>query len=87
MKVSLPEEGDSEPGMGHAPLAFLEALLRAFEGRNRAENEQCSSHFQIRQKTRPATSHTYDVPGKYQVLVKVVDILGNDTNKLLEVKI
>lgn len=32
-------------------------------------------------------SHTYEEPGKYQVLVKVVDIFGNDTNKLLEVKI
>lgn len=31
--------------------------------------------------------HTYEKPGKYQVLVKVVDIFGNDTNKLLEIKI
>ena len=30
-------------------------------------------------------SHTYEEPGKYQVLVKVVDIFGNDTNKLLPV--
>jgi len=30
-------------------------------------------------------SHTYEEPGKYQVLVKVVDIFGNDTNKLIEV--
>jgi DNA modification methylase len=27
----------------------------------------------------------YDKPGKYQVLVKVVDIFGNDTNNLIEV--
>jgi DNA modification methylase len=32
-------------------------------------------------------SHPYEKAGKYQVLVKVVDIFGNDTNKLLEVKI
>jgi len=32
-------------------------------------------------------SHTYEKVGRYQVLVKVVDIFGNDTNKLLEVKI
>ncbi|MCK4416626.1 MAG: site-specific DNA-methyltransferase, partial [Candidatus Latescibacteria bacterium] len=32
-------------------------------------------------------SHTYEKAGKYQVLVKVVDIFGNDTNKLLEVKV
>jgi DNA modification methylase len=29
--------------------------------------------------------HTFDKPGNYQVLVKVVDIFGNDTNKLIEV--
>jgi hypothetical protein len=33
------------------------------------------------------SSHTYEQTGKYQVLVKVVDIFGNDTNKLLEAKI
>jgi adenine-specific DNA-methyltransferase len=32
-------------------------------------------------------SHTYEKAGKYQVLVKVVDIFGNDTNKLLEIKV
>ncbi|MFQ5902913.1 MAG: site-specific DNA-methyltransferase [Candidatus Binatia bacterium] len=32
-------------------------------------------------------SHTYEEPGKYQVLVKVVDIFGNDTNKLIEVEV
>lgn len=29
--------------------------------------------------------HTYDEPGSYQVMVKVIDIFGNDTTKLLEV--
>lgn len=31
--------------------------------------------------------HVYEKPGTYQVLVKVVDIFGNDTNKIVEVKI
>jgi len=31
-------------------------------------------------------THTYENVGKYQVLVKVVDIFGNDTNKLLKVR-
>ena len=31
--------------------------------------------------------HTYEEPGKYQVLVKVMDIFGNDTNKLLEIEV
>ncbi len=34
------------------------------------------------------TAHNdYDAPGKYKVLVKVVDIFGNDTNKLVEVEV
>jgi len=32
-------------------------------------------------------SQTYEQSGKYQVLVKVVDIFGNDTNKLMEVEV
>ncbi|MCI0417421.1 hypothetical protein L0222_32045 [bacterium] len=33
------------------------------------------------------TSQTYATPGKYIVLVKVIDILGNDTTKTVHVKI
>jgi len=33
------------------------------------------------------TTHTYAEPGKYRVLVKVIDILGNDTTKLLQVEV
>ncbi|MCC6465979.1 MAG: site-specific DNA-methyltransferase, partial [Planctomycetes bacterium] len=31
-----------------------------------------------------STAHTYDKPGKYRILIKVVDIFGNDTSRLLE---
>jgi adenine-specific DNA-methyltransferase len=31
--------------------------------------------------------YEYEKPGKYDILVKVVDIFGNDTNKLLKVEI
>ncbi|MEW6409982.1 MAG: site-specific DNA-methyltransferase [Nitrospirota bacterium] len=31
--------------------------------------------------------HTYERTGKYQVLVKVVDIFGNDTNKLISLEV
>lgn len=43
--------------------------------------------FRTRKHPALATScyHNFDTPGKYQVLVKVVDIFGNDTNKLIEV--
>jgi DNA modification methylase len=33
------------------------------------------------------TSHTYPEPGTYRVVVKVIDILGNDTTKLLQVEV
>ncbi len=33
------------------------------------------------------TAHSYPEPGKYTVLVKVIDILGNDTTKTLEVQV
>ena len=33
------------------------------------------------------TSHTYAEPGKYRVVVKVIDILGNDTTKLIHVEV
>lgn len=29
--------------------------------------------------------HTYDEPGQYQVMVKVIDVFGNDTTKVLKV--
>ena len=31
--------------------------------------------------------HSYDEPGRYTVLVKVIDLLGNDTTKALEVEV
>lgn len=33
------------------------------------------------------TTHTYPEPGSYRVVVKVIDILGNDTTKLLTVEV
>lgn len=32
-------------------------------------------------------AHTYDAPGEYRIMVKVIDILGNDTTKTLLVQI
>jgi adenine-specific DNA-methyltransferase len=34
-----------------------------------------------------SSSHTYEHTGLYSVVVKVIDILGNDTTKLLTVEI
>lgn len=33
------------------------------------------------------TSHAYEAPGEYTVVVKVIDILGNDTTKSIKVKV
>jgi hypothetical protein len=38
-------------------------------------------------KLDATTTYTYAQPGKYAVLVKVIDILGNDTTKMLDVEI
>lgn len=32
-------------------------------------------------------THNYETPGEYQVVVKVIDILGNDTTKLVKIKV
>ena len=34
-----------------------------------------------------SVAHTYPAPGEYTVVVKVIDILGNDTTKTLKIKI
>jgi adenine-specific DNA-methyltransferase len=34
-----------------------------------------------------AASHEYKDPGEYTVVVKVIDILGNDTTKTVKVKV
>ncbi|MEM3318791.1 MAG: hypothetical protein QXT80_04510, partial [Thermoplasmatales archaeon] len=31
--------------------------------------------------------HKYDATGEYQIMVKVIDVFGNDTNKVLKVRI
>ena len=41
---------------------------------------------QSRELQRSVT-HTYDEPGAYTVMVKVIDILGNDTTKALKVEV
>lgn len=38
-------------------------------------------------KLETATTHTYNEPGRYTVLVKAIDILGNDTTKAFEVEV
>jgi adenine-specific DNA-methyltransferase len=45
--------------------------------------------FRTRKKTKLelSTTHAYEEPGEYKVLVKVIDILGNDTTKTVKVTV
>lgn len=38
-------------------------------------------------KLQLSRAHTYDAPGTYTIVVKVIDILGNDTTKSLQVEV
>jgi len=40
-----------------------------------------------RKLTLTSDPHTYDKPGKYSVMVKVIDIFGNDTTQAFEVEV
>ena len=51
-------------------------------------HNQWQSYRTKRQNTvQTQASYTYDAPGRYHVLIKVIDVLGNDTTKLLEVEV
>jgi adenine-specific DNA-methyltransferase len=34
-----------------------------------------------------SAKHEYEVPGSHKVVVKVIDILGNDTTKTLDIQV
>ncbi len=40
-----------------------------------------------RELARSSAAHTYAMPGSYKVAVKIVDIFGNDTTKVIPVKV
>lgn len=40
-----------------------------------------------RKLTLVSDAHTYDKPGKYRILVKVIDIFGNDTSQAFDVEV
>lgn len=40
-----------------------------------------------RRELRKSVSNTYDEPGEHTIVVKVIDILGNDTTKTIKVKV
>lgn len=52
-------------------------------------NEGWVTYRTRRDRTLPLVSdpHTYPQSGKYRILVKVVDIFGNDTSQTFEVEV
>ena len=38
-------------------------------------------------KVEYQAKHKYDEPGEYQIMVKVIDVFGNDTNKVMRVRV
>jgi adenine specific DNA methylase Mod len=50
-------------------------------------NEWQEYRTQEKPKLRTEASKAYDESGEYRIVVKVIDILGNDTTKLLRVKV
>ena len=50
-------------------------------------NEWQSYRTRAKKTLERQTSHQYDEPGTYRVMVKVIDILGNDTTKVVKVTV
>lgn len=60
-----------------------------FDYRDETFHNQWQS-YRTREEPTLATQsdwHEYDVPGRYAIVVKIIDIFGNDTTKLAEVRI
>ncbi|MHA2620988.1 MAG: hypothetical protein V2G42_06650 [bacterium JZ-2024 1] len=50
-------------------------------------NQWQSFRTKKKQKVDYEAKHEYNEYGKYQIMVKVIDVFGNDTNKVLKVKV
>ena len=62
--------------------------LKSPEGESIFQNDWQAFRTKKNPKLKLETpSHKYPKKGKYQILVKVIDIFGNDTSKVIEVKI
>ena len=44
-------------------------------------------HRRDRRLALSSDPHTYEEPGKYHVMIKVIDIFGNDTSKIFDVEV
>jgi adenine-specific DNA-methyltransferase len=64
------------------------AISEVWTGRYIFENQWQDFRTHDERSLRTVSApHTYDTPGEYKVAVKVVDVFGNDTTKVVKVKI
>jgi hypothetical protein len=65
-------------------------LFQTVESVNDSAQERDRNLFQFASKEPKlplSATHTYAEPGEYRVVVKVIDILGNNTTKTVKVKV
>ena len=60
--------------------SIFEAMLSTISGKN-ADRTRKDRSLQL------SVNHQYDQPGEYTIVVKVIDILGNDTTKAVVVEV
>ncbi|EQB69401.1 MAG: hypothetical protein AMDU5_GPLC00004G0371 [Thermoplasmatales archaeon Gpl] len=58
---------------------ILKAIHSTINGRATEQKKDLKVEYEAK--------HKYEESGEYQIMVKVVDVFGNDTNKILKVKI
>jgi hypothetical protein len=89
----MAQRNESATGTQH-PLAVTRTEL-VWEGKydsagNKGDtfhNEWQTHRTRQEPKLDLATTHAYTEPGQYTVVVKAIDILGNDTMKTVKVKV
>ncbi len=68
--------------------AWIDYWAVDFNFRDDTFHNEWQSYRTRKNKTLDTSAHhTYDAPGTYQVQVKVIDILGNDTTRTIEVTV
>jgi hypothetical protein len=77
---------DARPETAHTGFAY-HAGARQAPGRRRADLTRRGRDPLGSRDLALSTGHDYAEPGEYTVVIKVIDILGNDTTKTLSVKV
>jgi adenine-specific DNA-methyltransferase len=63
-------------------------VREVWTGRYIFENQWQDFRTRNERKLKTASAeHMYDTPGEYKIAVKVVDVFGNDTTKVVKIKV